>query len=103
MTAPGKEHESNFTGFRASKEKQHINELLSFAREMINPTAKDLGSRMDEDNIDEWMTVNDNAHVVHFYTDSEIVEMVISPEQHASEGESSDENKEDVAARISID
>ena len=103
QTAPGEVHKPIFTGFRASMENQHINDLLSFALEMINPVAKDLASRMDKDNIEEWMTIDDDAPVDHYYTDSEIVEMIITPEQPVSEGESSDENEKDVAERISID
>ena len=104
QTASGEECEPNFVGFWASKKKQHINDLLSFAREMIDPDAKDLATRVDEDKIEEWMIVDDDdAPVVHYYTDSEIIEMVVSPEQHASEGESDDQNEEDVAERISID
>ena len=102
-TAPGETLEPNFTGFKPFKEKQQIKDLLSYARELTDPAAKDLASRLDEDNIDEWMNVDDNAPVVHHYTDSEIVEMVISPEKQASEGESSDENEEDITERISID
>ena len=64
---------------------------------MINPAAKDLASRIDKDNVEESMTV------VHYYADFEIVEMVVSPEQHASEREISDVNGEGVAERISID
>ena len=52
-TAPGETLEPNYTGFNPSKEKQHINDLLSYARELTDPAAKDLASRMDDDNIDK--------------------------------------------------
>nr|XP_053629141.1 TBC1 domain family member 4-like [Cherax quadricarinatus] len=47
-TAPGEDNENDFTGFRASKEKQIIHSLLSFASDLTNPAANDLASRMDE-------------------------------------------------------
>ena len=47
---------------------------------MINPAAKDLVSTMDEDNIDKWITVDDDTPAVHYCTDLKIVEMVASSE-----------------------
>ena len=99
----GEHLEQNFIGFRPAKENQLINDLLNFARDLTNPTATDLASRLDEDNIEEWMAADEDASVVHHYTYSVIEQIVISPHQQASEGENSDENEEDVADRVSID
>ena len=51
----------------------------------------------------EWLNADDNVTTIHHYTDSEIVQMVVSPEKNDSEEESSDGNEEGVRERISID
>ncbi|KAG7166498.1 Tigger transposable element-derived protein 1-like 111 [Homarus americanus] len=75
--------------------------------DVTNPDAKELSSRINEDVLTEWLDVDDNVPTVHHYTDSEIVDMVKSPERNACTGsdedESSEENEEDVRDRISID
>ena len=40
---------------------------------------------------------------IHHYTDSEIVQMVVSPEKNGSEEESRDENEEGVREQTYID
>ncbi|KAG7157331.1 putative Jerky protein-like 71 [Homarus americanus] len=93
--------------FRVSKEKQLIHELLAYVKDVTNPDAKELSSRINEDVLTEWLDVDDNVPTVHHYTDSEIVDMVKSPERNACTGsdedETSEENEEDVRERISID
>ncbi|KAG7163044.1 putative Jerky protein-like 67 [Homarus americanus] len=99
--------ENDFAGFRVSKEKQLIHELLTYVKDVTNPDAKELSSKINEDVLTEWLDVDDNVPTVHHYTDSEIVDMVKSPERNACTGsdedESSEENEEDVSKRISID
>ncbi|XP_042230430.1 jerky protein homolog-like [Homarus americanus] len=99
--------ENDFAGFRVSKEKHLIHELLAYVKDVTNPDAKELSSRINEDVLTEWLDVDDNVPTVHHYTDSEIVDMVKSPERNACTGsdedESSEENEEDVRDRISID
>ncbi|KAG7166753.1 Jerky protein-like 12 [Homarus americanus] len=95
--------------------KKQKEKLLKFFSDWIkkenvyvtNPDAKELSSRINEDVLTEWLAVDDNVSTVHHYTDSEIVDMVKSPERNACTGsdedESSEENEEDVRDRISID
>ena len=40
---------NDFTGFRVSKEKQLIQELLAYTKDGTNPAAKELASRINED------------------------------------------------------
>ncbi|KAG7163490.1 Jerky protein-like 7 [Homarus americanus] len=97
----------DFAGFRVSKEKHLIHELLAYVKDVTNPDAKELSSRINKDVLTEWLDVDDNVPTVHHYTDSEIVDMVKSPERNACTGsdedESSEEDEEDVRDRISID
>ena len=51
----------------------------------------------------EWLHADGNVPIIHHYTDSEIIHMVVSPEKNGSEEESSDENEEGVRERIYID
>lgn len=46
-SAPG-EDGCDFSGFKASKEKQIIYDLLAYARVLSNPALKNLAFRMDE-------------------------------------------------------
>ncbi|KAG7171893.1 putative Jerky protein-like 65 [Homarus americanus] len=95
------------TGFTVSKEKHLIHELLAYVKDVTNPDAKELSSGVNEDVLTEWLDVDDNVPTAHHYTDSEIVDMVKSPERNACTGsdedENSEENEEDVRDRISID
>ncbi|KAG7175545.1 Solute carrier family 35 member F5-like 15, partial [Homarus americanus] len=75
-SAPGEEIGNEFTGFRVSSQNQIVRELLSYAQDLGNPTAKEAASRLDADNINEWMGVDDDESTVHHYTDVEIVQMV---------------------------
>ncbi|XP_042215855.1 uncharacterized protein LOC121861977 [Homarus americanus] len=102
-SAPGEEIGNEFTGFRVSSQNQIVRELLSYAQDLGNPTAKEAASRLDADNINEWMGVDDDESTVHHYTDVEIVQMVVNPETNNIGGESNDENEEEVAERMSID
>ena len=56
----------------------------------------ELASRINEDAVMEWLHADDNVTTIHYFTDSEIVHMVVSPEKNGS-----DENEEDVRERIS--
>lgn len=99
-----KDTENDFAEFRVSKEKQLIQELLAYVKDVTNSDAKKLSLRINEDVLTEWMDVDDNVPTVHHYTDSEIVDMVVHPERNKSyENESSDENEEEWKERISID
>ncbi|KAG7154894.1 Tigger transposable element-derived protein 2-like 2, partial [Homarus americanus] len=95
------------SGFRVSKEKHLIHELLAYVKDVTNPDAKELSSRINKDVLTEWLDDDDNVPTVHHYTDSEIVDMVKSPERNtctgSDEDESSEENEKDVRDRISID
>ncbi|KAG7169577.1 Solute carrier family 35 member F5-like 5, partial [Homarus americanus] len=87
-SAPGEEIGNEFTGFRVSSQNQIVRELLSYAQDLGNPTAKEAASRLDADNINEWMGVDDDESTVHHYTDVEIVQMVVNPKTNSSGGES---------------
>ncbi|XP_042240039.1 uncharacterized protein LOC121878113 [Homarus americanus] len=79
------------------------NGIIRSMKYVTNPDAKELSSRINEDVLTEWLDVDDNVPTVHHYTDSEIVDMVKSPERNACTGsdedESSEENEEDKIAR----
>ncbi|KAG7165671.1 putative Jerky protein-like 75 [Homarus americanus] len=87
--------ENDFAGFRVSKEKQLIHELLAYVKDVTNPDAKELSSRINEGVLTEWLDVDDNVPTVHHYTDSEIVDMVKSPERNACTGSDEDESSEE--------
>ncbi|KAG7174714.1 Jerky protein-like 11, partial [Homarus americanus] len=93
------------TVYDIKKQKEKL--LKLFSDNITNPDAKELSSRINEDVLTEWLDVDDNVPTVHHSTDSEIVDMVKSPERNACTGsdedESSEENEEDVRDRISID
>lgn len=57
------EDKCDFSEFRASVEKQIIHDLLAFACVLVNPAAKDLASRIDADNVEEWMNIDDDAPI----------------------------------------
>ena len=63
--------------FRVSKEKQFIQELLAYAKDVTILAAKELASRINEDAVMEWLHADDNVPTIHYYTDSEIVHMVV--------------------------
>ncbi|CAI9726921.1 Hypothetical predicted protein [Octopus vulgaris] len=75
--------------------------------DVTKPDAKELSARLNGDDLTERMDVDDYASTAHHYIDSKIVDMVKNTERHAYTGsyedESSDENEEDVRARVSID
>ena len=73
-----------------------MQEVLAYAKDVTNPVAKELASRIDEDAVPEWLHADDNVPTIHHYTDSEIVQMVVNPEKNGSEEESRDENEEGV-------
>ena len=49
-----------------SKEEQFIQEVFVYAKDVTNPAAKDLASRINEDTITEWLHANDNVPTVEF-------------------------------------
>ena len=76
---------------------------LGFQKDVTNPAANELATRINEDVVTEWLYADDNVTTIHYYTDSESFHMVVSPEKNGSEEESSDENKKGVRERIYID
>ncbi|XP_064420150.1 tigger transposable element-derived protein 2-like [Latimeria chalumnae] len=103
-SSPDEDPDAEFTGFRVSKEKEIVHDLLEYANTMTDTAAKTVATELSEDNIEEWMDVDIDAPVGHQLSDSEIVEMIVNSDKNKeNKGETSDENEEDVAEKISIE
>lgn len=100
--SPDETDDNDFTGFNVSKEKTAIHELLDYARSVDNPYGKDVGRRLTEENVDEWMNVDSDAPTVHQYSDAEIVDMVLHPNKSDDESEDEASSDED-EPRVNID
>ena len=48
---------------------QLIQELLAYAKDVTNPVAKELASRINEDVVTEWLHADDDVPTIHHYTD----------------------------------
>ena len=100
------EDPARLAGFRMSKEKKRIQELIDYIKDVTNPNAKDLAAKLNEDNLIEWMRVDETVPTVYHYTDTEILDLVRNSGTNSStssdEDESTDENEENVRERISI-
>ncbi|KAG7163339.1 putative Jerky protein-like 70, partial [Homarus americanus] len=96
---PEESEDNDFAGFCVSKEKEIVHKLLEYARGVTGSVANEVGSRLSEENLTERRCL-----VVHHYSDSEIVDIVLNPEKN-NEGdeEHSDEEETDEAERVSID
>ena len=88
--------------FRVPKYTPFI-QKLAYAQDVTNPAAKERTSRINEDAVTEWLHFDGNVIIIHHYTDSVIVHMVVSPEKNGSEIENSDGKEEDGRERIYID
>ena len=68
--------EVDFKSFQISQEKAFVCEVIEYASSLVNPKAEEMVRNVGEDNLMEWLDVDQDAPTVHQMTDAEIVEMV---------------------------
>lgn len=105
----GDGEEVDFKGFQVSQKKAVVRELMEYASSLVNPKAEEMVRNVGEDNLMEWLDVDQDAPTVHQMTDAEIVEMVKNDGNtpadingNDSENES-DEDEAKIQERVSID
>ncbi|XP_063794663.1 jerky protein homolog [Pseudophryne corroboree] len=92
--APDEDPSIAFTGFRVANDDECVLELLEYAKTCTATAANNLSSRLNEENLAEWMEVDVETPVVRHCTDSEIIDMVLNPAKitESDDGDSEDEN-----------
>lgn len=95
FTEENENEPADFRGFSISQEKKMADDLMKYAKTITCPEIAEL----QENNIEEWFSVDCDVPVVHHYTDEEIVEMVTNKNREDEE-ESEDSDVDEPSEKI---
>ena len=57
--------EGDFKGFQISQKKAVVCEVMEYASSLVNPKAEEMVRNVEEDNLMEWLDVDQDAPTVH--------------------------------------